>query len=65
VLVYPSALDLSTRHLRFLTDRLAAHRAARGLGGAGCPPAARRCWSWRTCARGTPTRSSQPGSRWA
>ena len=30
MLVYPSALDLSTRHLRFLTDRLAAHRAARG-----------------------------------
>jgi hypothetical protein len=30
VLVYPSALDLSTRHLRFLTDRLAAHRAACG-----------------------------------
>jgi hypothetical protein len=30
VLVYPSALDLSTRHLRFPTDRLAAHRAARG-----------------------------------
>ncbi|MFB7190011.1 transposase family protein [Streptomyces sp. NPDC056230] len=30
MLVYPSALDLSARHLRFLTDRLAAHRAARG-----------------------------------
>jgi hypothetical protein len=30
VLDYPSALDLSTRHLRFLTDRLAAHRAACG-----------------------------------
>lgn len=30
MLVYPSALDLSTPHLRFLTDRLAAHRAARG-----------------------------------
>ncbi|GAA1261624.1 hypothetical protein GCM10009646_57030 [Streptomyces aureus] len=30
MLVYPSALDLSTRHLRFLTDRSAAHRVARG-----------------------------------
>ncbi|WP_432173101.1 transposase family protein [Streptomyces sp. Tue6028] len=30
MLVYPSALDLSTRHLRFLTDRLAAHRTACG-----------------------------------
>ncbi|MFE3907800.1 transposase family protein [Streptomyces sp. NPDC059153] len=30
MLVYPSALDLPTRHLRFLADRLAAHRAACG-----------------------------------
>ncbi|MFF5978039.1 transposase family protein [Streptomyces olindensis] len=30
MLVYPSALDLSTRHLRFLTARLAAHRAPCG-----------------------------------
>ncbi|GHD76368.1 hypothetical protein GCM10010317_092790 [Streptomyces mirabilis] len=30
MLVYPSALDLSTQHLRFLTDRLAARRAACG-----------------------------------
>jgi hypothetical protein len=30
VLVYPSALDLSTRHLRFLTAQLAAHRTACG-----------------------------------
>lgn len=30
MLVYPSALDLPTRHLRFLTGRLAAHRAACG-----------------------------------
>jgi hypothetical protein len=30
VLAYPSALDLSTRHRQFLTDRLAAHRAACG-----------------------------------
>ncbi len=30
VLVYPSALDLSTSHLRFLTAQLAAHRAGRG-----------------------------------
>jgi hypothetical protein len=30
VLLHPSALDLSTPHLRFLTDRPAAHRAACG-----------------------------------
>ncbi|WP_405573813.1 transposase family protein [Streptomyces phaeochromogenes] len=30
MVVYPSALDLSTSHLRFLTVRLAAHRAERG-----------------------------------
>lgn len=30
MLVCPSALDLSTRHLQFLSDRLAAHRAACG-----------------------------------
>ncbi|MEU0195827.1 transposase family protein [Streptomyces afghaniensis] len=30
MLVCPSALDLSARHLRFLTDRLTAHRTARG-----------------------------------
>lgn len=30
MLLYPSGLDLSIPHLRFLTDRLAAHRAACG-----------------------------------
>ena len=30
MLLHPSALDLSTPHLRFLTDRPAAHRAACG-----------------------------------
>jgi hypothetical protein len=28
VLVHPSALDLSSRHLRFLADQLAVHRTA-------------------------------------
>lgn len=30
MLVCPSALDLSIRHLRFVTAQLAAHREARG-----------------------------------
>lgn len=38
MVVYPSALDLSTSHLRFLTVQPAAHRAERGTRWRRLPP---------------------------
>ena len=56
MLSYPSGMTVSSRALNLLADATARAAApSAGPAGASCPPAARPCWWWPTCARARPT----------
>ncbi len=56
MLSYPSAMTVSSRALTRWPTRCADTATSGRPAGASCPPAARPCWWWPTCARARPTR---------
>lgn len=62
MLVYPSAIDLSSRTLRFQTERLKASWQEIGTRWRRLPRSVRLCSPWLTCGAVTPTPSWPPGS---